>query len=209
MFRFLGNREEKFIEIVKVLGNKNNRNNATEREKAYNDFMEILGGLVTNRVKKMGERSGYGMSEWDEYFNDAIVLSFDIIGELYRKYYKDGSFEKGKEKAMYGDFIMRFSNRNRGFSVSEYTTKQQISTPDTSAWNIRNHIKNAWATMKDKGMEPKNVEEVILAGADGVAVVQAVCGAKDIKKSARYIKDLIMQAEQKKGKINDVINGKC
>ncbi len=59
------------------------------------------------------------------------------------------------------------------------------------------------------GINETNVEEVILAGADGVAVVQAVCGAKDIKKSAQNIKNLIMQAEQKKGKINDVINGKC
>jgi thiamine-phosphate diphosphorylase len=59
------------------------------------------------------------------------------------------------------------------------------------------------------GINEKNIEEVILAGADGVAVVQAVCGAKDIKKSAENIKNLIIKAEQKKEKINDVLNGKC
>lgn len=59
------------------------------------------------------------------------------------------------------------------------------------------------------GINETNIEEVILAGADGVAVVQAVCGAKDIKKSAQNIKNLIMQAEIKKEKIKDVINGKC
>ncbi|MDD5021816.1 MAG: thiamine phosphate synthase, partial [Endomicrobiaceae bacterium] len=59
------------------------------------------------------------------------------------------------------------------------------------------------------GINERNVEEVILAGADGVAVVQAVCGAQDIKKSAENIKNLILQAEQKKEKIKDVLNGKC
>lgn len=59
------------------------------------------------------------------------------------------------------------------------------------------------------GINETNIEEVVLAGADGVAVVQAVCGAKDIKKSAENIKKLIIQAEQKKEKIKDVFNGKC
>jgi len=59
------------------------------------------------------------------------------------------------------------------------------------------------------GINEKNIEEVILAGADGVAVIQAVCGAQDIKKSAENIKNLIVQAEQKKEKIKDVLNGKC
>jgi thiamine-phosphate pyrophosphorylase len=59
------------------------------------------------------------------------------------------------------------------------------------------------------GINEKNVKEVILAGADGVAVVQAVCGSQDIKKSAENIKNLILQAEQKKEKIKDVLNGKC
>jgi len=59
------------------------------------------------------------------------------------------------------------------------------------------------------GINERNIEEVILAGADGVAVVQAVCGAQNIKKSAENIKKLILQAEQKKEKIKDVFNGKC
>ena len=43
------------------------------------------------------------------------------------------------------------------------------------------------------GIDKTNVAEVIKAGADGVAVVRAVCGAKDIKKETQEIKKIIMR----------------
>jgi len=43
------------------------------------------------------------------------------------------------------------------------------------------------------GIDKTNVEEVIKAGADGVAVVKAVCGAKDIKREAEEIKEVIVR----------------
>ena len=42
------------------------------------------------------------------------------------------------------------------------------------------------------GIDKTNVAEVIKAGADGVAVVRAVCGAQDIKKEAQEIKKIIL-----------------
>ena len=42
------------------------------------------------------------------------------------------------------------------------------------------------------GIDKTNVGEVIKAGADGVAVVRAVCGAQDIKKEAQDIKKIIL-----------------
>jgi len=41
------------------------------------------------------------------------------------------------------------------------------------------------------GIDKSNVADVIGVGADGVAVVQAVCGAKNIKKEAEEIKNII------------------
>lgn len=42
------------------------------------------------------------------------------------------------------------------------------------------------------GIDKTNVADVIKAGADGVAVVRAVCGAQDIKKEAQEIKEIIL-----------------
>ena len=42
------------------------------------------------------------------------------------------------------------------------------------------------------GIDKTNVIDVIKAGADGVAVVRAVCGAQDIKKEAQEIKKIIL-----------------
>ena len=42
------------------------------------------------------------------------------------------------------------------------------------------------------GIDKTNVSDVIKAGANGVAVVRAVCGAQDIKKEAQEIKKIIM-----------------
>ena len=42
------------------------------------------------------------------------------------------------------------------------------------------------------GIDKTNVADVIKAGADGVAVVRAVCGAQDIKKEAQDIKKIIL-----------------
>lgn len=42
------------------------------------------------------------------------------------------------------------------------------------------------------GIDKTNVADVIKAGADGVAVVRAVCGAQDIKKEAQEIKKIIL-----------------
>lgn len=41
------------------------------------------------------------------------------------------------------------------------------------------------------GIKPGNVREVIAAGADGVAVISAVVGSKDISAAARELKNLI------------------
>lgn len=41
------------------------------------------------------------------------------------------------------------------------------------------------------GIDKTNIGDVIEAGADGVAVVKAVCGAKNIKKEAKDIKEII------------------
>jgi thiamine-phosphate pyrophosphorylase len=41
------------------------------------------------------------------------------------------------------------------------------------------------------GIDKTNVADVIKAGADGVAVVRAVCGAENIKKEAEQIKEII------------------
>lgn len=46
------------------------------------------------------------------------------------------------------------------------------------------------------GINKTNVEEVIKAGADGVAVVSAVCGAKDVKKEAQIIKEIIKKIKK-------------
>ena len=42
------------------------------------------------------------------------------------------------------------------------------------------------------GIDKTNVADVIKAGADGIAVVRAVCGAQDIKKEAQEIKKIIL-----------------
>ena len=42
------------------------------------------------------------------------------------------------------------------------------------------------------GIDKTNVAEVIKAGANGIAVVRAVCGAQDIKKEAQDIKKIIL-----------------
>lgn len=47
------------------------------------------------------------------------------------------------------------------------------------------------------GIDLTNVKAVIQAGAQGVAVIRAVCGAKDIKEEARKIKEAILEAERK------------
>lgn len=46
------------------------------------------------------------------------------------------------------------------------------------------------------GIDKTNVADVIRAGADGIAVVRAVCGAKDIKKAAEDMKNIILKTER-------------
>jgi len=46
------------------------------------------------------------------------------------------------------------------------------------------------------GIDLKSVKDVIKAGANGVAVIRAVCGAKDIKSAAKKMKDKILEAER-------------
>ncbi|MCX8160727.1 MAG: thiamine phosphate synthase [Candidatus Saccharicenans sp.] len=48
------------------------------------------------------------------------------------------------------------------------------------------------------GLNENNVAEVIRAGADGVAVVSAICAAPDPEKSARRLRCLIDKARQRK-----------
>lgn len=51
------------------------------------------------------------------------------------------------------------------------------------------------------GINKENVEEAIKTGADGVAVMKAVCGSENIRESARQMKDLIVKAESGKSEI--------
>ncbi len=44
------------------------------------------------------------------------------------------------------------------------------------------------------GIGLSNVEEVIKAGAQGIAVIRAVCGAQDIKSEAKKLKEAILKA---------------
>jgi thiamine-phosphate pyrophosphorylase len=43
------------------------------------------------------------------------------------------------------------------------------------------------------GINEDNVDEVLAAGADAVAVISAVCGADDVQAAARRLTDLIRQ----------------
>lgn len=50
------------------------------------------------------------------------------------------------------------------------------------------------------GINSENAEKVILAGADGVSVIRAGCGAPDVVKAVRELKDKVSKAEiEKKG----------
>lgn len=44
------------------------------------------------------------------------------------------------------------------------------------------------------GIKQSNCEEVIRSGADGVAVVSAICGAKDVKKATQEFSELVQAA---------------
>jgi thiamine-phosphate pyrophosphorylase len=49
------------------------------------------------------------------------------------------------------------------------------------------------------GIHLENVEEVILAGADRIAVVSEVVGAEDIKAAARAMLEAIRRGKEKRG----------
>lgn len=51
------------------------------------------------------------------------------------------------------------------------------------------------------GVNEENAAEIIMSGASGVAVIRAVCGAKDIKESAKRLKETILEAQAKSGKV--------
>ena len=61
---------------------------------------------------------------------------------------------------------------------------------EQSKKNIKQTCKNI-PVIAIGGIDKTNIEDVIKAGADGVAVVKAVCGAEDIKKEAQDIKEII------------------
>ena len=44
------------------------------------------------------------------------------------------------------------------------------------------------------GIDESNVQDIMRAGADGAAVIRAVCGAPDIKTAAKRMKELITEA---------------
>ncbi|MBN1622658.1 MAG: thiamine phosphate synthase [Endomicrobiales bacterium] len=46
------------------------------------------------------------------------------------------------------------------------------------------------------GINQDNVQDVVQSGADGIAVVRAVCGADDIKKSAQQLKQKILNLKK-------------
>ncbi len=48
------------------------------------------------------------------------------------------------------------------------------------------------------GIDLDNVNEVIRSGADGVSVIRAVCGAKDICEAAKELKEKIVEAEEER-----------
>lgn len=49
------------------------------------------------------------------------------------------------------------------------------------------------------GLDESNVESVVRAGADRVAVVRAVCGAADPEAAARRLKDIILKSKTERG----------
>jgi len=50
------------------------------------------------------------------------------------------------------------------------------------------------------GIRPDNVRDVIAAGADGVAVISAVVGSRDISAAARELRALVSQSKEAKSK---------
>ena len=77
-------------------------------------------------------------------------------------------------------------------------TKADVVTRGLSVLkNIKQICKNI-PVIAIGGIDKTKVENVIKAGADGVAVVQAVCGAKDIKKEAEEIKEIIKNIRMNK-----------
>jgi thiamine-phosphate pyrophosphorylase len=50
------------------------------------------------------------------------------------------------------------------------------------------------------GVNAENAGEIINAGACGVAVIRAVCGAKNVKEEAKKLKEIILEAHEKKRK---------
>ncbi|HRY30526.1 MAG TPA: thiamine phosphate synthase [Elusimicrobiota bacterium] len=50
------------------------------------------------------------------------------------------------------------------------------------------------------GIDTTNLDTVVRAGADRVAVVRAVCGAKDVELSARQFKDKIVQCRRERNR---------
>lgn len=76
-----------------------------------------------------------------------------------------------------------------------------ITKPEAnvSGMDMLNKLKNAKITkpvIAIGGIDKSNVSDVIKAGANGVAVVRAVCGAQDIKKAAQDIKKIILDIKK-------------
>ena len=47
------------------------------------------------------------------------------------------------------------------------------------------------------GITRENVHDVIIAGADGIAVISAVVGSPDIAEAARELKEMIRESREK------------
>ena len=89
------------------------------------------------------------------------------------------------------------------------TTKPEANVRGLEVLNKIKQTKIEKPIIAIGGIDKTNVAEVIRAGADGVAVVRAVCGAQDIKKEAQDIKKLYSVLKDKSYDFNGTSKEKC
>jgi thiamine-phosphate pyrophosphorylase len=78
-----------------------------------------------------------------------------------------------------------------------FATKSKKDATHGCGLNILREVKASTSVplVAIGGINPKNVAEVIAAGADGIAVISAVVSQPDVVKSAGKFKSLIIEAK--------------
>lgn len=113
------------------------------------------------------------------------IMSYGIIG-ISAQSFKE-AVEAAKTEADYIGFGPIFTTPNKkgpeGIGIGEIKklALEKINTPIIAIG----------------GIDESNVKEIIQAGADGIAVIRAVCGAANIKNAAKKMKELITEAGTK------------